>query len=782
MVYDSMIVNIKGKQELRHEEVGNKSFRLHQLYEMGYCISDGYVLNSRFFEDYCKYNRIICSSDSFKNLEEQIQHGRFREESETILKKIYDELISQTGSLIVRSSGVKEDGFDKTYAGVFESITDVLSFTTLLQAVKKVWSSFFTDLASCYSENNGIEGIAVLIQVMIPCDKSGIAFSRNPLNNVKEIIVEVCAGNNDKIISGCETAQKYILSEMDQDIQNTPLMTTDELKKLKHIILSLESSFHFPCDVEWGIQGKELYLFQLRPVILHAQNNIYTEPLREYEECVLLDRYSNPATVCYLSILDSWQKNVYISLYEDKKCAQVSELPLCFLQNRVYWNMQYQKKYFHDESDGSPSNKMLFEQKLKDGYSSWYRRLDSYLEKIQVFDQEIIKTNSAKELVLCLENIMDNFCVYLGVDHFRFLGFAQVLYKRLREQYEDDPEKLEQALKLVGEYSNENETVKANEELALLGEIIKNQESLKILFETEEEETILAKIKAEDYAQFYGQFEQFVEKRGHRGIDCDDLYYPHWKECPEKIIKLLKNLIGCEKCPEGEVVLKPNAEKMKTENKTIRIAGIYMSLRENQRYYFDMSWVLIRKLLLKLGEYYQKNGITKEPQDIFHLTIQEIKDGVLLDKGYITSNVVKKRKANFHMMENITPTYVIKDAQEIMIQTNKRCTSYKCTGLSVGAASGKAVIIQDMEALAKIRQGDIAVVSTFHPSWTPVLSKVAGMIMNYGNMLSHGAVVAREYGIPVVVFNGDATKILHDGERVELNGTTGRVRINKDSI
>lgn len=775
-MHDSIVVNLKTGHKIKKEEVGNKSYRLHQLFRMGYCISDGYVLKPKFFDYFCKYNKIC----SLEHIRHQIEQGKFGNDSESVLRKIYDRLIIHTGSLIVRSSGGKEDSFEKTFAGVYESITNVNHFDLFLSAVKRVWSSAFSESAFLYSQNKALEGIPVLIQVMVPCTKSGIAFSRNPVNNEKEVVIEACAGNNENIMNNNQAAQKYILSEKNKEVLDTSLLSVQELNKIKRIVLDLESHFHFPCDLEWGLQGRKIFLFQIRPVILHAQPDIYTEPVRDYEECVLLDRYSNPASVCYLSILDSWQKNVYLSLCEDKTVAQISELPLCFLQNRVYWNMQYQKKYFHDETDGSLAHRLMFERNLNKGYRSWYKRLGNYKKKVKEYDQQINAAKSETELVFILDNIMDNFCNYIGIDHFRFLGFAQVLYKRLNEQFQHDPKKMERVLQIVGCLSKSSQTVKVNGELAVLENMIRKHVTLKALFAEDDEITILKKLRADEYADFYRQFCLFVKRHGHRGIDCDDIYYPHWKESPEKIIKLLKNLVGCEEQSKDLNNMKFKIKSREARNKTIRLSGIYMSLRENQRYYFDLSWVLIRKLLLRLAVYYMNCEIITDTQDIFHMTIQEIKDGILLKKGYVTSEVISQRRANFYAMGAITPIYVVKDAQGIMIQTNKRCKSYKCTGLSAGAATGNIVIIRDMDTLAKIHEGDIAVVSTFHPSWTPILGKVAGMIMNYGNMLSHGAVVAREYGIPVVVFNGDAANVFHDGETVELNGTTGRVRIKKE--
>ena len=85
--------------------------------------------------------------------------------------------------------------------------------------------------------------------------------------------------------------------------------------------------------------------------------------------------------------------------------------------------------------------------------------------------------------------------------------------------------------------------------------------------------------------------------------------------------------------------------------------------------------------------------------------------------------------------------------------------------------------LDTLEDIGDLEKTDIGVVKTFHPSWTPILKVISGLIMNYGNMLSHGAVVAREYGIPVVVFNGETSKVFRNGDKVEINGTNGRIKV-----
>lgn len=134
--------------------------------------------------------------------------------------------------------------------------------------------------------------------------------------------------------------------------------------------------------------------------------------------------------------------------------------------------------------------------------------------------------------------------------------------------------------------------------------------------------------------------------------------------------------------------------------------------------------------------------------------------------------------------------YTVKQAVEDAGLSDK-ALARKRVGVIVGTTMGE---IQEEEAFTRwicgkgegsaarfreryLRQGDICVVDTFHPSWTPALKMAAGLIMSYGNMLSHGAVVAREYGIPVVVFNGDALRVFRNGDWLDIRGNTGRIRI-----
>ena len=193
--------------------------------------------------------------------------------------------------------------------------------------------------------------------------------------------------------------------------------------------------------------------------------------------------------------------------------------------------------------------------------------------------------------------------------------------------------------------------------------------------------------------------------------------------------------------------------------------------------------MIIRKIITSIGNELTRQGVLKEAEEIFHLTIDEI---FLLIKEKETAinkdwqRIIKKRINIYNKNSKITPPYLIKNNTLHRIQGNMKKKSFKATGISQGKSIGQVRIISTMKDLSKVKNGEIAVVSTFHPSWTPILGLVNGLVMNYGNILSHGAVVAREYRIPVVVFNDMATNAFTNGQWIEVNGSTGRIRILDD--
>jgi pyruvate,water dikinase len=769
-----MIIDIKSRQSLDKLVVGNKAYQLNNIYQLGFTICSGCVLTADFFDTFCKENKINKNDCSFS---EKIKQGIFSADLCSRLKSIYQEVSKKTGLIIVRSSALHEDGSDKSFAGVYESISNISNFTEMLTAIKQVWCSYYNEAVLDYHNRGFRTSMPILIQEMIICDKAGVLFTRNPVTYKREYVLEACFGGNEKIIQNESKAERYIFTKSNIPKIQKGLLSQKELKKFIRIASILEENLKFPCDLEWGIRKKELYLFQARPIIRKGDKEVYNRPNGIFD-CILLDRYASAASVCYLSLLDRWQSQVYLSYYHKKRGLQAEEYPLCFLNNRVYWNTKYQKKYFEDEGSKNLIKKIKFHHLVNCGYKNWYKRLPVYDKKIAVYQKKINLTEEYGDLKKLLETVIHNFSCFIGIDHYRFLGIAQILYKRLHKKLNNSNINEQDILKIIGIKTNQSKTVAVNHQLLQLAAEITEDNCIKVLFLEKNEKDILDELEtSEKYVKFKKELDEFLRNHGHRGIDCDDLYHPHWIENPQSILLLLKQYIK-NGVPKTEKEKYPRTKIPDRKLRSlIRLNGEYMCLRENQRYYFDKSWLLIRQILLKLSNYYIDKQVIQEKQDIFHMTIEEVMDGLTYPEYLISKEVICNRKQIYHESMEMIPPYMIKDSEILSVQKDTIHKSYKVLGVSSGKSHGKIKIINDIYDLGQVRKGDIGVVRTFHPSWTPVLKVVSGLIMNYGNMLSHGAVVAREYGIPVVVFNAEAKKVFKDGDYVEIDAGKGRIHV-----
>lgn len=757
-----MMIRLKSYSKLDKERVGAKAFNLNLLFKLGYSICDGSIVPGHYFAAFCSYNKFDVRS---KNIKEHIQAGEFSPHFKRALLSVYQTLSKRSGLLVVRSTFLEEDGAAQSYAGIFESVTNVSTFNELLLAIKTVWISYFTSTVRQDSAHNRLFAMPVLIQEMVKCRKSGVTFTRNPITNQKPAVTEACRGHNEQILH----------NRVQSD---TSILTKHELRTLSSLSEKLETDLGFPCDYEWGFCGKTLYIFQVRPIQFSIAKNLYSAPKEDGLDCILLDRYAAPASVCYLSLLDSWQNKVYLSYYTRRRGYTFDEKPLCFLYNRVYWNVRYQKKYFEDIGRGSRWKRWRLIHLILTGYRSWYRRIPKYDKKICNYKKTMETADDPRALLDLLEKVIQTFCGYIGVDHYRFLGLAQVLYKSVERRCDASPLQKQDVLAAIGQGRGKNKTVEANNDILNMIDAILADEALKKLFETETEEAIYLAITTKSPFLFLGNmFQEFIKLHGHRGISCDDLYFPHWNENPLTVLTLMKQLLQNHAIRQKDSLRAVPKIKDKKLRLLVKLASEYMQLRENQRYYFDKSWVLLRQILLKLSVFYKNSGLLQEEQDIFHMTIDEIKLGIQYHGYTVDRKTIQERKKAYVQEMGNTPPYIIKNSQKISVQKDKRSSSYKGMGISAGIASGKIKIIRSIHDLNGITGSTIGLVNTFHPSWTPILKMISGLIMNYGNMLSHGAVIAREYGIPVVVFNGDATKLFQNGDFVKINGATGRISL-----
>ena len=298
---------------------------------------------------------------------------------------------------------------------------------------------------------------------------------------------------------------------------------------------------------------------------------------------------------------------------------------------------------------------------------------------------------------------------------------------------------------------------------------------------------------------FSNQFMTFLDQHGHR-FHGRDIRYATWRECPEMVIDMIKMNIGSnrsrktfeqtqEKRKKTESLLRSRIRKGMLGASKIALFSLsldynqkYFVIRENMRYYSDIYLEQFRRLYLEIGNRWQAEGKLRRPEDIVYLSKAEIDEAC--KEGIDVRKITEKRKREYKQYRYLNTPEVITD--DTRLQPVDRSIPDEEVFLlsgevaSPGFISGSARVVREARDLLSFKQGEILVAEYTDPSWTPVLSKASGIIIEAGGFLSHGSIVAREYGIPTLIQVEGSMKQIQTGNRLELDTIRKCVRIERE--
>ncbi|MFE4143936.1 phosphoenolpyruvate synthase [Peribacillus sp. YIM B13472] len=240
------------------------------------------------------------------------------------------------------------------------------------------------------------------------------------------------------------------------------------------------------------------------------------------------------------------------------------------------------------------------------------------------------------------------------------------------------------------------------------------------------------------------------------------------QEALKKEQELLDRL---KQLPDGE-------QKAKETKRMISLIRNFIGYREYPKYGMVNRYFVYKQALMKEAEQLVQAKVIREKEDIYYLTFEELHGVIRTNK--LDYQIISKRKEEYKLYEKLTPPRVITSEGEIIVGEYKRenLPAEAIVGLPVssGVIEGRARVILNMED-ADLEEGDILVTSFTDPSWTPLFVSIKGLVTEVGGLMTHGAVIAREYGLPAVVGVGNATKIIRDGQRIRVHGTEGYIEI-----
>ncbi len=240
------------------------------------------------------------------------------------------------------------------------------------------------------------------------------------------------------------------------------------------------------------------------------------------------------------------------------------------------------------------------------------------------------------------------------------------------------------------------------------------------------------------------------------------------REALEKEQELLDRLRGL---PDGE-------QKARETKRMIDLVRNFAGYREYPKYGIVSRYFVYKQALLKEAERLVQANVIREQEDIYYLTFDELRE--VVRTGKLDYQIISERKEKYRLYEKLTPPRVMTSDGEIIRGRYKRenLPAGAMVGLAVssGVIEGRARVIVRMEE-ADLEDGDILVTSFTDPGWTTVFVSIKGLVTEVGGLMTHGAVIAREYGLPAVVGVENATRLIKDGDRIRVNGTEGYVEI-----
>lgn len=302
---------------------------------------------------------------------------------------------------------------------------------------------------------------------------------------------------------------------------------------------------------------------------------------------------------------------------------------------------------------------------------------------------------------------------------------------------------------------------------------------------------------------FLDELRAFLERHGHLGQSVDDLTLASWGEEPSLLLaEIAKRLDHAPEAAEARrarlardaddlagrvrAALADQPDELERFERLLDVARRVGPITEIHNYWIDrMGQAAMRRLALRTGARLAREGVVEVDDDVFYLDREEI--AALLREPADRRILIAERRERHELQQRMAaprvvgrplepPTGPVDRFDGARVESTE-ADVLRGTGASAGQVRGPARVVLTSTEFARVQRGDIIVCPSSNPSWVPIFSIAGGLVTNTGGVLSHAAVVAREFGLPAVVGTRDATARIRDGQQVEIDGTAGTVRL-----
>jgi pyruvate,water dikinase len=313
-------------------------------------------------------------------------------------------------------------------------------------------------------------------------------------------------------------------------------------------------------------------------------------------------------------------------------------------------------------------------------------------------------------------------------------------------------------------------------------------------------------VDADDWREWQGRFQAHLQRYGHTIYNLD-FANPVPADDPAPLLETCKLFISgqgvnpharqqasAERREQATHAVRDRLRglRLKLFRKVLAPARRYAPLREDGLADVGLSYPLLRQMLREVGHRFVEGGMIETPDDIFWLNQAEVEQAAArLDRGEALRSLARtipQRKATWRAARRAAPPLMLPqmklfgiDLMEIKSGSARKLKGDTLKGVaaSPGSVTGPACVLHGPEEFSQMKIGDVLVAPLTTPAWTPLFARAAAVVTDVGGPLSHGSIVAREYGIPAVLGTGAATKRIRSGQTITVDGDTGVVTLLK---
>ncbi len=728
-------------------------------------------------------------------------------------------------SYAVRSSADAEDGKEHSYAGQFETYLNVKGATELIKAVDACFESAHSLTVESYKKNfqaaNGT-GMNVIIQEMIEPQISGVLFTADPVRQRHDLItVSVTEGIGEELMSGHKAGENFSFYKYNPQLPESKLIKKEWLASLVEKALEIEKKYGSPADLEWAIdKNGRLWWLQLRPV-----TNLEEVHLNELDDKPLYDKpiYTRgnigemmPGPVTPLT-LSTFARAIEVGLQVFyKKIGALDKLSdknlfvhsfynhLFFDMNRLYNSVRYVFLSKKQNLDYIIVGELVPDVEI-DKETGFFRGFANFLKMIGYINTapkarkklkklyDTFRLDCPGDINACFELIDKNLPVLFDAYTLHYVTssqsgshFATILNIHSKGKM-PQREHLEQVARLFNNIP-EIESAHVLESMDKLAKLLAGEKDIKTIFIDVHNDFSLQYLIETGPENIREAWNDFMERHGHRCVREAEMIEKEWALDPTTLIEGLKTKVslileGFNGHVNGyasqKISLKENGlgwTGRKIVGALLPKARKAVARREQTKAWSIGVQYQFKKAYRRLAEMMVSKNILDDNELIFFLQHNEIGEMLKSENYDYWNKKAKTRQALYPEMKALSFADLVKGIP-YPEEAGMTESSSELSGVPVsrGVVEGKVRLVDSLNDARKLKKDEIMVARFTDIGWTPFYSVVSGLITEIGSPLSHGAVVAREYGLPAVVSMKGAMTNLKTGQRIKLDAVKGEV-------